>query len=456
MGFAFSAPLAALGSCVGSCAGAACCKLATVGSTSGPRAARCLLWWLQLFAICLAVLLMGNGQAWLSTPCDKLHTYAGSRGGICECRNSQRPNECWQQQLAYRVEASAFIIFSGLLVLTASGCVSGAAKGLPVLKFLLVPVIVAALMFVSNSVLDSFGAIAGVLSSGFLVVQCILLIDFAYSWNERWHANSIAAGRSNPAGQGQRMWLTMIVVAAALFLLAATIGAVCLWSAHSTGVAHGTILGSAIVSLFLLAVSITDWCEHGTLLTSAVITAYAIWLAFEALATLPLDEGNHTASVNQMAAVNHTALPTLLSGGLASVNHTASVNHAGAAHAVPWWAALSMATFVLATSTGEGESCCREADSQGVELAVVRGGESEAAEDGQARDVLSEGAQGPTAWDFAMLCSTHALSTLYIASALVPKRCWSSFTFRLVALFASLALYGWSLIAPMVLTNREF
>merc|ERR1712008_664092 len=106
----------------------------------------------------------------------------------------------------------------------------------------------------------------------------LLLIDFGYTWNTTWFTNVVAAQRENAGGNMQCAWQTGILGSAALLLIAAVVGAFWLWKTWTTGDAESIIIGSMMLSLLNLVLSITDWCVHGALLTSTLIMAYGTWL----------------------------------------------------------------------------------------------------------------------------------------------------------------------------------
>lgn len=403
---AFITPLA---SCLGTCCGAACCKLATVGSTQGPKAARCLLWWLNFTAVGLAFLLSHIGESLLGRPCTYLRPF-GMEFAICECPDS----ECFSQQLVYRTEASVFLVLLLLLIMTVSGCSSAAARDLPVLKFMMVPVLVIILLFVPNSVLTGFAGFAAMASAGFLILQTLLLIDFGYRWNTAWFTNVVDAQRENDVGNAQCAWQTGILGSAALLLIIAIGGAFWLWKTWITGDAESIIIGSMMLSLLNLVLSITDWCEHGALLTSALIMAYGTWLSWEALSMFPQDD----------------------------------------IHFVPCWASLLMASFVLGTATQPEESTASSSEAA-VELKTVAGDTEAGEARGVARAPRRDMDHAET-WDFTLQCVTHALFTLYICGAMGPAQGMGAYVVRIIALFFSILMYGWTLVAPKVLENRSF
>merc|ERR1712113_279317 len=43
------------------------------------------------------------------------------------------------------------------------------------------------------------------------------------------------------------------------------------------------VIVALLLSIALLVLSITDWCEHGNLLTSCCVMAFSMWLCYQAV-----------------------------------------------------------------------------------------------------------------------------------------------------------------------------
>lgn len=417
MGALLGAPVAAVGSCAasmcGGCLAAGCCKLATAGSTDTTKAARCVLLWLQVTAAVLGALLSWNPKSWLDPVCGYIPDW-----GVCDCLGVTDENACYGDQLIYRTQFSALMVFLFLLVLCVSGCSRHAAKDCPAGKFLCLFLLILVLFFVPNDMFSAFGSVAGFLSAIYLVAQTILLMDFAYYWNEAWHSKAQAA-MASLNNRGYRMWLIAIVVAAAFWFVLAAIECIILFTAFSAGGRIPLILVTYFAGIVLLGVSITEWCQHGALLTSCVVLAYMMWLVYEALSMLKVEDGGN---------------PDLL----------------------PRWVglfvcAVSLTSFAYSVSFGTrapaspGPSALAEQGAAGVAAAAE-------AHDENGEDIP----EGLDTSDFTVQCLVHAAAAIYIASVLAPSRSMATFGARTASIALSLLLYGWTLVAPMVLTNRAF
>jgi len=421
MGAALIAPFAGVGSCAaslcGGCLAAGCCKLATAGSTDTTKGARCVLFWLQVTAAVLSILLAWQPKSWLDSICNTIPDI-----GVCECyQGSTYQSSCYGDQLIYRTEGAVLVVYLFLLILSVSGCSKHAAKDCPAGKFLGLIVLIIVLFFVPNYIFSAFGSVAGCLSAIYLVAQTVLLMDFAYSWNEAWHSNAQTA-LSNINSQGYRMWLIAIVVAAAAWFILSLVECILLCISFETGGARALILITFFLAVALLVLSITEWCKHGALLTSCVVLAYLMWLAYEALTMLPYYWSSSPSIWYENLLLRRIGL------GVCTVSLTA---------------------FAYSTSFSSREPAVHQAS---------------LAEQGEARTLATEShdedvedvPEGLDTSDFAVQCSVHAAAAIYIASALAPARSPLTFAARTAAVAVSLLLYGWTLVAPMVMKNRAF
>jgi len=417
MGALISAPIAELLTCLGGCCGtflaAGCCKLAAAGNVSSEQAAAFALAWLQVFVTALALLLQGTAGQWTPQTCEKLDQFGLGGIGICQCLGVS--SSCWPQQLVYRVEFAAFVVFLVLLILTISGCAAGASRLHTVGKFMAVPLLCFVLLFVPNGFLTAFGATAGFTSAAFLVVQAVLLIDFGYSWAQTWYGNALEARQREMGIRGYRIWQGSILAASAVLFIASIVCSVCLFIAFTESAPRVMNICAVVIALLLLCISISSWCQHGALLTSTVVMLYTTWLLWEAFAVNPEHPGDQP----------------------------------------PVWLCL-LVNGISLMSFAAGAKVRKEQGPEGL-MAVEIGQAAQPATDGTTAAAPTEATESePDVMNFSVQCLVHLAAVLYITSSLAPGQNMAIYILRSVAVFASLALYGWSLVAPKILTNRTF
>jgi len=418
MGAAMAAPLAAVGSCLGTCCAAGCCQLAQSGSVDTMKGARCLLLWLQMLFLTMAASLMVGEHTWLDTPCEQWANWMDGQPGVCECANAADITKCRQDQLVLRACCAAVAIFLFQFLLTISGCASSAALGLPVLKFMALPLLWVIFLFVPNQVFTSFGLVASLIGAGFYVAQIILLADFTWRWNESWFELSNQAKRREPGSKKYLSWLIGILIFSILFLVGGIALGVMLFMHYQDQSKRAIILASLILSLVLLVVSITEWCKHGTFLVSAAIVLFGQWVVWQ---TVPM------------------------SGDANSWDP-------------PIWAEFGWGVFSLIVLLMYNAGGTDTTPAAAVEL--VPKPEAAAVEAGAASTAIVVTVDGPEvkvdAWDFGVQCLVQTTAAAYLTSIFAPVTGFTPFVVHNIALFLSLALYGWMLVAPMLLKSRQF
>jgi len=177
-------------------------------------------------------------------------------------------------------------------------CMAIATKINPILnrsawpaKYVIFLLFVMATFFIPNSPLffGIFPWICRLGASLFLVVQQIILIDLAYSWNESWVQNSIDAD-SVEYGSGNS-WLIAIVVTIVLLYSGCLVSLVLLYK-YFSGCATNDVLISMTLVLIVSITAIQLNSEGGNLLTSSVLSVYAIYLVTSALSHNPNEQCN--------------------------------------------------------------------------------------------------------------------------------------------------------------------
>lgn len=275
-----------------------------------------------------------------------------------------------------------------------------------------------ALLFVPNKVLSGYGEVATDVSAVFLVAQVVPLIDFGYTWNRTWFGKAQARRAAFQPHQSQDFswWKVSILAAAAALFVGSIAGSVYLYIACPEAGARSVVAAAWATAAALIVVCLA--CES-PLLTSCVVMAYATWLTWEALATLPSGGGPRIPAWTAMA----TCLASLL-----WFSRPTSTD-AGAAGYLPIPAALP------GPAAGPPPP-------------------GSVPFPGYAADAAAFYAQN--AKDFVAQCAMHAAAGIYITAALAPRTSGLAYGLRVAAIFLSLALYCWMLVAPRVFPNRTF
>lgn len=319
------------------------------------------------------------------------------------------------QQMIYRAEFSGCCVFLFVLLLCVSGCSDTAAHGYAVLKFMMVPVLIIAFLFVPNQVFDFYGNVANILSSIFVIAQALLLVDVGYTINEKIMSQHTATHRR--ALREDPTWKIVILVISAILFLGSIIGSIFLFIDFDQ--CWWIVIVALVMSIGFGVLSVTcAWCPHGNILTSCIVMAYSIWLSYEAL-----------LSVNDKAT-----RPTFIK-----------------------WVGMAIAAFSLFGSAfGNGLGLNGGGDA---EVLVAKANvEAAAAEEGAApTSGGAEGEGGPfNKMDFILQSSIHAFCAFYITTELSPFQSWLAFTFRSMDVIGALLLFGFTLFAPKLFPDRQF
>lgn len=380
-----------------------------------------MLVWLQIFAAAMSLTAMWRPEAWMHPACEQLDRFNFGTNlgevGICACRSAPESDQhdCYAEQLVFRVQASAAAVFLVLALMSLSGCVSCAAKTYVVFKFFAVFAAAVVLLFVPNTAMEVCGVLAGAIGAAFFIPQAVMVIDAAYTWNERWFHKVVESGRDLVNGERRaQYWQSAIVVSALLLIVAGVALAISFCNMFPSKVTNALVIPTVVVSAILLVLSITSWCEHGSLLTSAAFFLYSVWLAWEALVVFP----DFDAAVKRpigpygdLVICIITLLAFAVRGGLSigsSETSSASESHMEA-----------------------GSSDSTEGDSTEQQTKV-------------------------SATMFAGQNLVHAVAAVYICSALAPRASVTAFIVRVAAISFAEVMYGWTLIAPKACPSRSF
>jgi hypothetical protein len=132
-----------------------------------------------------------------------------------------------------------------------------------------------------------FARITGFL---YLILQQVILLDLAYTWNERW----VALATDNEDGERGKKWLIgIIVISSILFAGGYTVIGVLYWQFNGCSDTI-TIITLTLVLTLLATLIQLFFSEEGSILTSAVVTAYSAYICYSAVILHPNPQCNPT------------------------------------------------------------------------------------------------------------------------------------------------------------------
>lgn len=162
-------------------------------------------------------------------------------------------------------------------------------------KFVVWVFLVVGFFYAQPEVFDNHGYawFARIGGFAFVILQQIILLDFAFSWNERW-----VAADDDPYDDGAKPWLMGLIVASVLmFSGSITVLGLMYWQFSGEDCASNNAILSLTLILCLMATifQLTLNKEY-SLLTSAVMTTYCTYICYSAVVLNPNTDCNPSLS----------------------------------------------------------------------------------------------------------------------------------------------------------------
>eukprot|EP00270_Netrium_digitus_P004280 TRINITY_DN15267_c0_g1_i1.p1 TRINITY_DN15267_c0_g1~~TRINITY_DN15267_c0_g1_i1.p1 ORF type:complete len:420 (+),score=101.99 TRINITY_DN15267_c0_g1_i1:173-1432(+) len=282
-----------------------------------------------------------------------------------------------------------------------------------------------------NGVIGLYGSVARFGSGLFLLVQMVILLDFAYSWNEAWVAKD------------DEKWYMALLVASVTCYLAAITG-ISLLYLYFVPSGHDCHLNSFFITFTLLLVVIMTIISlhpevRGSLLPAGVVGAYCVYLCFSALSSEPRGYECNGLGVH-MTTVSSSMLALGMMSTLLSVVYSAL--RVG-----------SNASF-LSTSEADFGAGGQPLLEEGADMPSTRSDDKDSAK--------------PVAYVYSFFHIIFALAAMYSAMLLtgwggggeegvdIIDVGWPSVWVKETTQWATAAIYVWSLVAPIIFADRDF
>jgi len=288
----------------------------------------------------------------------------------------------------------------------------------------------------------------------FILIQLVLLIDFAHSWNESW-VEKMEEGNS-------RCWYAALLSATTVNYALSLVSLVVfyVYYTHADGCTENKVfisvnmllcVGASVLSILP---QIQETQPRSGLLQSSLVTLYTMYLTWSAMTNEPDRHCN----------------PSLL--GMIGGNDTLPV---GGAPVVQWWDAQGIVGLILFLMCVLYSSIRNSSNAQ-VSKLTLTSDESALIEDGPLSDGdQSEGGlnravdneKDGVTYSYSFFHFMLFLASLYIMMTLTnwysPDSSYQTMTSRWPSVWVKMssswlcvALYVWTLVAPLVLVNRDF
>ncbi|XP_037106795.1 serine incorporator 1 isoform X1 [Syngnathus acus] len=305
----------------------------------------------------------------------------------------------------------------------------------------------------------------------FIVIQVVLLVDFAHSWNESWMDKM---EKSN-----SKVWYAALVLVTILNYLVSFIGVVLFYIFYTKPdgcainkffITFNMLLcfGASVISVLR---KVQEYQPHSGLLQSSIITMYTVFLTWSAMSNEP----DQSCNPSLISIVQQITAPTMAS--LQIENTTAVVVIDGTEEPVPstpylqWWDAQSivgLALFVVCIiysslrSSSASQMSKLTMASKDSDILAERGSQESLEKERQTED--SE--QDLVHYSYSFFHFMLFLASLYIMMTLTNwyspnadytvTRKWPTVWVKIISSWLCLALYAWTLVAPIILSNRDF
>jgi hypothetical protein len=292
-----------------------------------------------------------------------------------------------------------------------------------------------------GEVFDGFRWVSLIVAGFFIVMQIIILIDFAYSWNEDWLSD-------------EKDWKPAVLVVSIAGYVLALVAMILLIVLYANG--PGCSLEQAFIGitvgltvLFTL-ISITERCEHGAILPSAVCTVYCYWVLYAALSENP--SGCNSSRGKSDFQIIMGFVIAALSVAYAAFNASANAQ------------ALTLEAKEKAKDDEllepeKGEAPLKYAP----DTEVVEGDKPNSRTSSIASEGEIEEARYQNGYRFQLIMASAACYACMLltdwgeaTSAKKSNPGMTSVWIQIVSQWVAALLYTWSLVAPYVLTGRQF
>jgi preprotein translocase subunit SecG len=299
--------------------------------------------------------------------------------------------------------------------------------------------------FIPNAFFEYYGWFALAAAGLFILVQLILLIDFAHTWAENWIEKM-----ENEEPEGTKKWFYILLTATGVLFsasLALTIVMYVFFAKDQTHCGTNTafitlnLIFCFLISIVSIAPKVQEFNARSGLLQSALITAYSTYLIFSAQMS-ETDSCNPWKSNGSTGAAGNV---TVILGAIFTIMAIcyATINAAN--------------TTATEQHTGEREKLVEH---------VEEGEEGNVQEDGDDHVNPDE----PVTYNFSRFHLVFALGAMYLAMLMSD---WhtvyrpatdvatvdtglAAVWVKVVTSWICLLLYGWTLVAPVLLPNREW
>ncbi|KAK2646901.1 hypothetical protein Ddye_022096 [Dipteronia dyeriana] len=343
--------------------------------------------------------------------------------------------EWYQTQAVLRVSLGNFLFFAILALIMIRVKYQNDRRdswhhGGWVAKMVIWLLLVVLMFFLPNEVLTVYGIISKFGAGLFLLVQVLLLLDFVHTWNDSWVAKD-----------EQKWYVALLVVSIVCYIAAfAFSGILFIWfnpSGNDCGLNVFFIVMTMVLAFGVALIALHP-SVNGSLLPAAVISVYCAYVCYTGLSSEP-----RGYACNGLHKSKASSITTLILGMLTTV--------------------LSVIYSALRAGSSTTLLSPPSSPKSGGSKPLLEG---EDVEEGKEKKKETEEAR-PVSYSYSFFHLIFALASMYSAMLLsgwtsssessdLVDVGWTSVWVRICTEWVTVALYIWTLLAPLLLPDREF
>ena len=310
------------------------------------------------------------------------------------------------------------------------------------LKFPALLILVVGVFFIPNTFFTYYAWVAIIGAGIFILIQLVLLVDFAYSWSESWVAQWQGDGLEE--NQNKSYLYALLAATGLLYLLCVGFD-VFMYTLFCTGdcwwnaiIITAVLLMCVVLSGLSVVPQVQEHNPRAGLLQAAVFSVYCTYYTYSAILSeptcseLPFDFSTGSTTTADWLS--------LIFGGMFTIISVV-------------YASLRVGTSDLSRTEGVTETLLTEEEQK--EEAID-------AEEGDDEAVM-------TSYSYALFHLAFALGAMYVCMLLTnwsvitgesdspeTDSGWVSVSIKLFSCIFAGGLYSWTVFAPLLLPNREW
>ncbi|XP_070534639.1 serine incorporator 1-like isoform X2 [Ptychodera flava] len=332
-------------------------------------------------------------------------------------------------------------------------------------KFLIIVAIIVAAFFIpDSSAFEQAWMVIGLIGAFiFIIIQLVLLIDFAHTWNESW-VSKMEDGEN-------KGWYFALLTFTILFYLLSLTGIVLFYVYYTTP--HGCSLNKFFISFNLIlcviasVVSIHPKIQEAQprsgLLQASIITLYVVYLTWSAMSSEPDKTCN--PSIMDILHPDQKNITSVTTPAPGTAGNIASMD----AESIIGLALFILCVLYASIRTANNDNMSKLTGSNEKVLIDEKPKASAPTDDEESKgQQVYDDEEDAVAYSYSFFHFMFFLASLYIMMTLtswynprsstvyIYNASWPAVWVKISSSWVCLILYIWTLIAPIVLSGRDF